>query len=29
MGAEQELIDLSRDKWQWMADKDVDRLEAL
>lgn len=27
--AEQEIIDLSRDKWQWMADKDADRLSAL
>lgn len=27
--AEQELIDLSRKKWQWMADKDVDKLEPL
>lgn len=24
--AEQEIIDLSKEKWQWMADKDVDVL---
>ncbi len=24
--AEQELINLSKDKWQWMADKNVDKL---
>lgn len=27
--AEQEIIDLSKQKWQWMADKDVDKLESL
>ena len=26
---EQALIKLSRDKWQWMADKDVDKLAVL
>ncbi|HET6568474.1 MAG TPA: nuclear transport factor 2 family protein [Rhodothermales bacterium] len=26
---EQELIDLSRQKWQWMADKNVDKLSDL
>lgn len=26
---EQKLIQLSKDKWQWMADKDVDKLEDL
>ncbi|MEY3436077.1 MAG: hypothetical protein RL335_533 [Bacteroidota bacterium] len=26
---EQELIQLSKDKWQWMADKDVDKLAPL
>jgi hypothetical protein len=26
---EQELVQLSRDKWRWMADKDVARLEPL
>jgi Domain of unknown function (DUF4440) len=26
---EQELIQLSKDKWQWMADKDVDKLKPL
>jgi hypothetical protein len=26
---EQELTQLSKDKWQWMADKDVDKLEKL
>jgi len=25
----QELMELSRDKWQWMADKDVDKLAKL
>jgi len=24
--AEQEIVNLSKDKWQWMADKDVDKL---
>jgi len=27
--AEQEIIDLSKQKWQWMADKNVDKLTAL
>lgn len=27
--AEQELIQLSKDKWIWMADKNVDKLEPL
>lgn len=27
--AEQELIDLSKQKWQWMAEKNVDELTAL
>jgi ketosteroid isomerase-like protein len=27
--AEQELLDLSRQKWLWMADRDVDALDAL
>ncbi|MDI1306897.1 MAG: nuclear transport factor 2 family protein [bacterium] len=27
--AEQEVIQLSKDKWQWMADKNVDKLELL
>ena len=27
--AEQELIQLSKDKWQWMADKNVDKLTTL
>ncbi|MFV5702602.1 nuclear transport factor 2 family protein [Flavobacterium sp. XS2P12] len=26
---DQELLDLSRQKWQWMADKNVDKLESL
>jgi hypothetical protein len=26
---EKELIQLSMDKWQWMSDKDVDKLEKL
>ena len=26
---EQEVVDLSKDKWQWMADKNVDKLAAL
>jgi len=25
----QEITDLSKDKWEWMADKDVDKLAAL
>lgn len=28
-GTEQEIIQLSKDKWQWMADKNVDRLTPL
>ena len=27
--AEQEIIKLSKDKWQWMADKNVDKLASL
>ena len=27
--AEQELVNLSRDKWQWMADKNVEKLASL
>lgn len=27
--AEQEVINLSKDKWQWMADKNVDKLNNL
>ncbi|MHA8084146.1 nuclear transport factor 2 family protein [Aquirufa antheringensis] len=27
--AEKELIQLSTDKWQWMSDKEVDKLEKL
>lgn len=27
--AEQEIKDLSKAKWQWMADKDVDKLASL
>lgn len=27
--AEQEIIKLSKDKWQWMADKNVDKLAVL
>jgi hypothetical protein len=26
---EKELLQLSKDKWQWMADKDVNKLEKL
>lgn len=26
---EKEVIELSSKKWQWMADKDVDKLETL
>lgn len=26
---EQEVVNLSKDKWQWMADKDVDKLAVL
>lgn len=25
----QEIIELSKDKWEWMADKDVDKLKDL
>jgi hypothetical protein len=28
-GADQEVIKLSKDKWQWMADKNVDKLKYL
>ncbi len=27
--AEQEVIALSKEKWQWMADRNVDKLAAL
>jgi hypothetical protein len=27
--AEQEVLKLSKDKWQWMADKNVDKLKDL
>lgn len=27
--AEQEIINLSKTKWQWMADKNVDKLAPL
>jgi hypothetical protein len=27
--AEQEVIQLSKDKWQWMADKNIDKLTPL
>lgn len=27
--AEQEVIQLSKDKWQWMSDKNVDKLNTL
>lgn len=27
--AEQEIINLSKEKWQWMADKNVDKLAVL
>jgi len=27
--AEQELINLSKEKWQWMADKNVDKLSSF
>lgn len=27
--AEQEILSLSKDKWQWMSDKNVDKLNAL
>jgi hypothetical protein len=28
-GADQEVLKLSKDKWQWMADKNVDKLKDL
>lgn len=28
-GAEQQIVTLSKDKWRWMADKNVDSLAAL
>ena len=28
-GTEQEIIKLSKEKWQWMADKNVDKLKDL
>lgn len=28
-GAEQQIITLSKDKWRWMADKNIDSLAAL
>jgi hypothetical protein len=28
-GAEQEVINLSKEKWQWMADKNADKLSGL
>ena len=28
-GTEQEIIKLSKDKWQWMADKNVEKLKDL
>src|SRR6187200_2586185 len=28
-GVEQEVINLSKEKWQWMADKNVDKLATL
>lgn len=27
--SEQEIINISKDKWQWMADKNVDKLDLL
>lgn len=29
LNLEQAVIDLSKEKWQWMADKNVDSLDAL
>lgn len=29
MDIKEEIISLSKDKWQWMADKDVDKLASL
>jgi hypothetical protein len=26
---EQQIIQISKDKWQWMSDKDIDKLEPL
>ena len=26
---EQEIVNLSKDKWQWMADKNIEKLAAL
>src|SRR6476659_2690763 len=28
-GVEQEVLNLSKEKWQWMADKNVDKLAVL
>lgn len=28
-GEEQTVIELSKDKWQWMANKNIDKLESL
>ena len=28
-GVDQEILKLSKDKWQWMADKNVDKLKDL
>jgi hypothetical protein len=29
LNAKQEIINLSKEKWQWMADKNVDKLDLL
>ena len=29
VNSEQEVIDLSREKWRWMSERKVDSLEAL
>jgi hypothetical protein len=29
INSEQEIINLSKEKWQWMADKNVDKLDLL
>jgi hypothetical protein len=29
LNAEQELLNLSKEKWQWMADKNIDNLKDL
>lgn len=29
VNAEQEILNLSKDKWQWMSDKNVDKLNTL